>query len=107
MALKGYGFMNNEFLYGLQEDILDKKGYYKLYLFFYIPVFIITIENIKLYLYIFRIILSGLALVFLTLIYLKYKMSRNEHDNKVIIGNIILFFTLTLVCIYQVVKYLL
>ncbi|AAO37451.1 hypothetical protein DP153_00165 [Clostridium tetani] len=96
--------MNNKFLDNLQRDILDKKGYYTLYAFIFILSFVITIEDIKLYLNIFRIILSGGALFFLGLIYFKCKDLRDDKDNKVIIQNIFFFIILTFTCIYIFIK---
>ncbi|CDI50919.1 hypothetical protein [Clostridium tetani] len=96
--------MNNKFLDNLQRDILDKKGYYILYAFIFILSFVITIEDIKLYLNIFRIILSGAALLFLVLIYFKCKDLRDNKDNKVIIQNIFFFIILTFTCIYIFIK---
>ncbi|WP_027624917.1 hypothetical protein [Clostridium lundense] len=98
--------MSNQFLYDLQEDILDQKGYYILYALIFILSFIITIEEMKVYLTIFRIVLSGLALLFLVLIYLKCKSSRNEKENRRIAVDVLFFFMLTLVCIYQFIKQL-
>ncbi len=81
--------MNNKFLYELQKDILDRTGYYILYVFVAIPIFVITITNIEIYFHIFRVILSSTALLFLVLIYLKSKNSRNEKETKIIIKNIL------------------
>ncbi len=99
--------MNNKFLYELQEDILDKKAIYILYAFVFILSFIINIENIKLYVNIFRFILSGIALVFLVLIYLKCKNSRNQKENRIIVQNIFFFIVLTFSCMYVFIKDLL
>ncbi|HCQ89675.1 MAG TPA: hypothetical protein DIU45_07950, partial [Clostridium sp.] len=96
--------MNNKFLYELQEDILDKKAIYILYAFVFILSFIINIENIKLYVNIFRFILSGIALVFLVLIYLKCKNSRNQKENRIIVQNIFFFIVLTFSCMYVFIK---
>ncbi len=96
--------MNNKFLYELQEGILDKKAIYILYAFVFILSFIINIENIKLYVNIFRFILSGIALVFLVLIYLKCKNSRNQKENRIIVQNIIFFIVLTFICMYVFIK---
>ncbi len=96
--------MNNKFLYELQEDILDKKAIYILYAFVFILSFIINIENIKLYVNIFRFILSGIALVLLVLIYLKCKNSRNQKANRIIVQNIFFFIVLTFSCMYVFIK---
>ena len=96
--------MNNKFLHELQEDILDKKALYILYEFVFILSFMITIENIKLFVDIFRFILSGIALVFLVLIYFKCKDSRNQKANRIIIQNIIFFIVLSFACIYALTK---
>lgn len=96
--------MNNKFLHELQEDILDKKALYILYEFVFILSFMITIENIKLFIDIFRFILSGIALVFLVLIYFKCKDSRNQKANRIIIQNIIFFIVLSFACIYALTK---
>lgn len=96
--------MSNKFLHELQEDILDKKALYILYEFVFILTFFITVENIKLFLNIFRFILSGIALVFLVLIYFKCKNSRNQKANRIIIQNIIFFIVLNSACIYAFIK---
>lgn len=96
--------MNNKFLHDLQKDILDRKGLYILYAVVFILSFAITMENINLYFNIFRIILSGIALLFLVLIYLKCKSSRNDNDTKIIIQNIFFSLILTFVCIYVFIK---
>lgn len=96
--------MNNKFLHELQEDILNKKAIYILYAFVFILSFIINIENIKLYVNIFRFILSGIALVFLVLIYLKCKNSRNQKENRIIVENIFFFIVLTSICLYAFIK---
>lgn len=96
--------MDNEFLYELQEDILDKKALYLLYEFFYILTFFITVENIMLFVDVFRFILAGTALVFLILIYFKCKDYRDKKKNKKIINKIIFFIVLNFACIYAFIK---
>lgn len=98
--------MNNKFLFDLQQDIFDEKGYYILYAFVFIPTFAIAIEEIKLYFDIFRIILTGIALLLLVLIYLKCKNSRNEKEDKRIIHYTFFFLLLTLASIYNLIKHL-
>lgn len=96
--------MNNKFLHELQEDILNEKSLYILYEFVLILSFFITVENIKLFIDIFRFILSGIALVFLVLIYFKCKDSRNQNENKKIINYIIFFIVLSFACVYALIK---
>ncbi len=96
--------MNNKFLYELQEDILNEKSLYILYEFVFILSFFITVENIRLFLDVFRVIISGIALVFLILIYFKCKDSRNQKENKKIINYIIFFIVLSFVCICAFIK---
>lgn len=96
--------MNNKFLHELQEDILDKKALYILYEFVFILSFMITIENIKLFVDIFRFIVSGIALVFLVLIYFKCKYSKDQKGNKKIINYIIFFIMLSFACICNLIK---
>lgn len=98
--------MNNKFLYELQKDVLDRTGYYILYVFVAIPMFVITVTNIEIYFHIFRVILSSTALLFLVLIYLKCKNPRNEKETKIIIKNILFFLILTLACIYSFMKFM-
>lgn len=96
--------MNSSFLEDLQKDILDRKGFYLLYLFIFIASFIITAENIRIYFDIIRVILSSISLLFLVLIYLKCKNSRNEKENRIIVQNIFFFVILTFACIYVFIK---
>ncbi len=96
--------MSNKFLHELQEDILNEKSLYILYEFVFILSFLITVENIKLFIDIFRFSLSGIALVFLVLIYFKCKDSRNQKENKKIINHIIFFIVLSFVCICALIK---
>lgn len=96
--------MRNKFLHELQEDILNEKSLYILYEFVFILSFLITVEKIKLFIDIFRFSLSGIALVFLVLIYFKCKDSRNQKENKKIINHIIFFIVLSFVCIWDFIK---
>ncbi|WP_454055116.1 hypothetical protein [Clostridium sp. Marseille-Q7071] len=96
--------MNNKFLHELQEDILNEKSLYILYELVFILTFFITVENIRLFLDVFRVIISGIALIFLVLIYLKCKDSRNKKENKKIINYIIFFIVLNSACIYAFIK---
>ena len=109
--------MNNEFLYELQENILDKKALYLLYEFFFIITFSITVENIILFIDVFRFILADTALVFLFLIYFKCKDYRDKKKNRIIINKIIFFcyiksfmyicfykrFKIYLITLYQII----
>lgn len=96
--------MINKFLYELQKDILNKRGMYILYLFVTIPSFIITIENIRICINIFRIFLSSIALLCFVLIYLQCGSVRNKKEDRIIIHNIFFFSILTVVCIYDFLK---
>lgn len=96
--------MNTKFLHDLQQDILNKKGYYILYAFVFIPTFAIDGDNIQFYIDIFRIILSVVPLLLLILIYFKCKNSRNEKENKIIIQVIFFFFILTFVSIHVFIR---
>lgn len=96
--------MKQNFLYGLQNDILKKEGIYKIYGFIFIFSFLITIEDIKPLIQVFRIVIVIVPLVILILIYLKYKRSRNGKEDSIIKKNILLFTILTAVAIYSFIK---
>lgn len=96
--------MSDKFLNDLQEDILDKKGIYVLYVFLFVLSFIITIEEIKLYFHIVRIILSFVSFLFLFLIYFKCKSTRDIKQNKIILKHIVLFIILLFATVFQFIK---
>ena len=71
---------------------------------FFIITFSITVENIILFIDVFRFILADTALVFLFLIYFKCKDYRDKKKNRIIINKIIFFVILNLSCIYVFIK---
>jgi len=96
--------LKNNFLNELQEDILSGRGYYLLFIFTFIVVFTISITGMEIVIGIFRIILSTVAFIYLTLIYVKCKNIRDSKQDKIIIINTFLFFILTCVCMYDFIK---
>lgn len=96
--------MDNKFLNDLQEDILDGKGYSVLYMVLFVIAFTINGAYDGLYSKIFRVALAGIALLFLILVFLKCKATRDEKENKKIINYIFFFLLLTSVTVYQFMR---
>ena len=96
--------MKKGFLYDLHNEILKEEGIYKIYGLVFILSFTITIENIKPLIQVFRIILTIVPLIFLILIYFRFKPSRNEKENRAILNYVIWFVVLTFGTIFDFVK---
>lgn len=96
--------MSNKFLNDLQKDILEEKGIYVLYVFFFVLSFLVTIEEIEIYFIILRIVLSFIPLLFLILIYFKCKKTRDIKQNKIIVKYIILFIVLLFATVFKFIK---
>lgn len=96
--------MKKGFLYDLHNEILKKEGIYKIYGFVFILSFADDVVNIKPLIQVFRIILTIVPLVFLILIYFKFKFLRNKKENRDILNYVILFIILTFATIFNFVR---
>ena len=93
-------FMNNNLLHTLQKEIINKTGIYLLFNFVLIIFLLVNVEEIKIFLSVFRIILSSIALITLLLIYFKCKKTRTLKENSIINKNIIFYLLLNFGSIY-------
>jgi|SRR5690606_6637282 len=96
--------MKKSLLHELHEDILKERGYYSIYLFVTAISFLITIEDIKLVIQGFRIILTAAPLVILVLVYFKFKSLRTKEENAKIIKYMLFFALLTLGTIVNFIR---
>lgn len=88
--------MKKNLLWELCNDFIIERGYYKLYIFIALITFLITYEDIKPVIQVFRIIYAIAPLVFLIPGYIKFKNLMGKKENTKMKSAIVFFILLTL-----------